>query len=705
MKSEKKLLLKITLIMIIGLFLSSCGKKKAWEGNILVITLDTTRADHIGSYGYENGSTPNIDRIASEGIRFENCYSSLPLTLPSHSNIFTGKYSIGHGVRSNGRYLLGNSEKTMAEYLTESGYNTYAVIASYVLQSKFGLNQGFKIYDDSLDSGQLHKTLISQIDAKAVYGKFENWYEKNSGNKFFAWVHFYDPHTPYTPHEEFNEEGERDHIKLYDGELSYTDKYIGKIFDKLEEKNILDNTLVILVGDHGEAFGEHLEFGSHMIFCYEANLRVPLIFHNKKLISNGRVISERVDTIDIMPTILDLTGIKIGKDIQGVTLENVLRGGKLKKERTIYIESMYGKEEFNWAPLTGIIMGDYKYISLPKAELYDIRKDPLEKDNLYRKKGPVARDMDNKLRDMILKYSTSGKDSKRDLGKDDIEHLKSLGYISSYNNKGKRNVDPKDGMVLNVKLNKIKSRFSKGELEETEKELIDIKDTELGRENFLVYRFLYEIYLKKKEDGKVMAILKEAIKRISNSTPFRVLYIKHLSDLKKYKEVVKNCNIIIKENPLHTKTYITLADTFDIIGENSNSDYNYRKALEIEPENILLQIKFSEKLLRDKKFSEVLRIYDNILKNCNVLENVDLLYNIAIFNTRYGSMSKSGEILARIIEKKPEGKYYYYYAMILSKLGNRINALRNMKIAVSQYSDQLTDEQKATAKRTIEEWE
>ncbi len=209
MKSENKLLLKFSLLIILTFFLFSCGKKEVWNGNILIITLDTTRADHIGSYGYKKGSTPNIDRLANEGIRFENCYSSIPLTLPSHSNIFTGKYSIGHGVRNNGRYVLNDSEKTMAEYLHAEGFNTYAVIASFVLQSKFGLDQGFNIYDDAIDNEDLHKTIKSEIDAKEIYNKFDKWFEKNSGSKFFAWIHFYDPHTPYVPHNEMIEKKER----------------------------------------------------------------------------------------------------------------------------------------------------------------------------------------------------------------------------------------------------------------------------------------------------------------------------------------------------------------------------------------------------------------------------------------------------------------------------------------------------------------
>ncbi len=704
MKSENKLLPKLILLIVFTIFISGCVNKEAWEGNILIITLDTTRADHIGSYGYKKGSTPNIDRLANEGVRFENCYSSLPLTLPSHSNIFTGKYSIGHGVRNNGRYVLNHSERTMAEYLREEGFNTYAVIASFVLQSKFGLNQGFNVYDDAIDSETLHKNFKSEIDANEIYNKFDNWLTKNSGSKFFAWIHFYDPHTPYVPHgDKINKSEKVDLIKFYDGEITYTDKYIGMILDRLEEENVAEDTLIVIVGDHGEAFGEHEEFASHMIFCYEANLRVPLIFHNKKLINRSKVITERVDTIDIMPTILDLTGIRKGGDIQGESLDYALRSNKKGQDHLVYIESMYGKEELNWAPLSGIIDGDYKYISLPKPELYNIKKDPLEKDNLYRKKGPLMREMDDKLKRTILKYSGKG-DSKRDLGKEDLEHLRSLGYISSFGEKGTKVVDPKDGIILNVKLKVISSKIKEGALEEIEKELLEIKRTEIGKENFLVYDFLYRVYMKKKQIRNVMSILTEAIENLPNSTSFRLNYITRLSELKRYNDVILNCNELIKGDPLFTRAFIILGETYGILGENEKAYENYKKALELEPENISLQIKYSEKLLKEQKFQEVLSVYNALLLLEDVKKNVDLLYKIALFNTKYGSMAKSGELLAEIVREKPEGKYFYYYALILAKLGDRVNALNNMQTALSRYSGELTDEQIQTARRTIEAW-
>jgi len=681
---------------------TGCGKKEAWTGNILVITLDTTRADHIGCYGYQKGDTPNIDRLAAGGLRFENCYSSIPLTLPSHANIFTGRNTIAHGVRNNGTYVLSEEEKTLAEYLTEQGYNTYAAIAAFVLQSKFGLDQGFRVYDDTIESDTLHKTMKSEVYADEIYGKFDRWLDENAGSRFFAWVHFYDPHTPYLPHSNDLVKTEKhDLVPFYDGEITFMDQYIGKIMERLEEKGIADDTLVVLVGDHGEAFGEHDEFASHMVFCYEANLRVPLIFYNQKLFSESKVIPQRVSTIDLMPTVLDLAGLKKGEDIQGESLLDLMEGEGSGGDRRVYIESMYGKEEFNWAPLTGIIDGDYKFISLPKQELYNIKKDPLEKDNLFLKKGRLLREMEKKLQETILKFSGRG-DSRRELGKEDMEHLKSLGYISSYGGKGEKVIDPKDGIVLNVRLKEISARIEKGDLDEMEKELLKIKQTELGGDNFLVYDFLYRIYMKKRNFSDVMKTLTEAIRVLPKATPFRLNYIVRLGELGRYNEVITQCDELLKIDPLFTRAYIILGETWEILGNKDKSAQYFRKALELEPENISLQIKFSEKLLGEGKFKEVLTVYDTLLGFDAVKQNTDLLYKIALFNTKYGSMEKSGQLLAGLVRQNPSGKYYYFYAMVLARLGDRVNALKNMETALTTYGDDLTSEQKDTARRAIE---
>ena len=234
-------------------------------------------------------------------------------------------------------------------------------------------------------------------------------FTKNSPNSFrqipqtpfFLWVHLYDPHKPYAPPQEYAKHFPKD---FYRGEIAFTDAVIGRMLQDLDSKGLTENTLIIVAGDHGEAFGEHKEHG-HGIFCYEEDMKVPLIFSNPGLFKKPRTLAQRVRLIDIMPTVLDLLDMPIPGRVQGQTLAPLLRGKRENVPRDVYIETMYGKEENNWAPLTGLISGPFKYISLPKAELYDLSTDPRERNNLFLKKNPQARKMDAQLAKFITQHT------------------------------------------------------------------------------------------------------------------------------------------------------------------------------------------------------------------------------------------------------------------------------------------------------------
>ncbi|MCP5052122.1 MAG: sulfatase-like hydrolase/transferase, partial [bacterium] len=372
----------VTLLTASLFLLPSEGKKNGY--NLLVITIDTLRADSLGCYGSKKAQTPHIDKLAKAGVMFKNCYSPVPITMPAHSTIFTGKVPVAHKVRNNGTYVLNKNELTLAEVFQKNGYQTFAAIASFVLAAQFGLDQGFGTYNDSLDSEQALKQFDSEIPADQVYAKFNNWLGKHYNTHFFSWLHFYDPHHPYTPPGKYSQTFKSD---PYLGEIAYVDHYIGRIIADLEARNILKQTVIVITGDHGEAFGEHKEFG-HTIFGYEENLKVPLIFYNRALLPIKKTIDSRVRLADIMPTVLDLFKMEIPGMIQGESLLPVMASNRESlTPDTVYFESMYGKENENWAPLTGIISGHYKYISLPVPELYNLKNDPGERKNLFLEKN------------------------------------------------------------------------------------------------------------------------------------------------------------------------------------------------------------------------------------------------------------------------------------------------------------------------------
>ncbi len=281
---HKTYLLLATAIFIIAALAFIIFKGKSSENlnrinktpNLIIITLDTTRMDHLGYDGYQGARTPNLDFLAGQGVSFDNCFSPAPLTLPSHCSIMTGTYPLHHGVRNNGSYYLSPELKTLAECFRESGYRTAAFVSSFTLDSRFGLDQGFEFYDDNFNENEVLKNFRSERTADKTCNRWMSWLDRLEGGPFFAWLHFYDPHLPYNPPSPFKEEFSR---HPYDGEIAFMDSVVGKVLRHLEEENLLKDTLLVIAGDHGEALGEKLTTGffstsTHFgfLFCFTGRM-------------------------------------------------------------------------------------------------------------------------------------------------------------------------------------------------------------------------------------------------------------------------------------------------------------------------------------------------------------------------------------------------------------------------------------------------
>jgi len=385
--------------------------------NVLLITIDTLRADHLGCYGYKGIKTPNIDALARQGVLFQQAYTPVPVTFPSHVSILTGTYPPFHGVRNNGNFILSNKAVTLAEILADHGYRTAAFIGAYVLDSYYGLDQGFQRYNDDFSEGADNSNqLFQERNAEQVTQAALKWLGKHGKSRFFIWLHYFDPHAPYAPPSPFLEEYRQN---PYDGEIAYTDHWLGVLFRKLEEWQIDGNTLIILCADHGESLGEHGE-GTHGIFIYDSTLRVPLIMKGKALLSPETVsspktvtsletaaslkkitspktgtslktatspetvpetVSKLVRTLDIVPTVLEVLGINYQGPMEGKSLLNLINGQPDDEERVLYCESYLPYYNHGWSPLVGLRTSDWKYIRAPKSELYDLTKDPIEEKN------------------------------------------------------------------------------------------------------------------------------------------------------------------------------------------------------------------------------------------------------------------------------------------------------------------------------------
>ena len=357
---------------------------------------------------------------------------------------YDGHIPVYHNVHNNGTYTLAPQQVTLAEVLKDSGFKTAAFVASFSVDSRFGLNQGFDVYDDDLQPGLPFKTPNSERRAEQVVSVFTSWLEKNSGEHFFVWVHLFDPHLPYQPPPPYREQFAD---SPYDGEIAYMDSQIGALVEKLKEKKILDRTLIVLAGDHGEAFGEKVETG-HGVFLYDGTMRVPLIFYGENHLPAEKVVRGRVRLIDIMPSILDLLGLPKMGQTQGKSLIPCFTG-KENKDLESYIETFYPRENYGWSELTGLIRGDWKYIRAPRPELYNLKSDPKENGNVFGSTPKIASEMASGLETLIKESAGILGASNRTLTAAEEERLRALGYTSFSGGGTKSSYpDPKDKLDI-----------------------------------------------------------------------------------------------------------------------------------------------------------------------------------------------------------------------------------------------------------------
>jgi arylsulfatase A-like enzyme/Tfp pilus assembly protein PilF len=703
---KKKWLLLVPLLLALALVTMLMLRRGGGIGvapNVLVITLDTTRADRIGAYGCRTAQTPSIDRLAREGALFGNCHACVPLTLPSHCSLFTGLYPIAHNVRNNGKYFLNPDEWTLAEALRANGYRTHAVIAAFVLLSKFGLNQGFDFYDDTLNPYELAHNFKSEIRADQVYSKFSHWFSRNHDKKFFAWVHFYDPHDPYAPPAEFAKRFQNDPLGRYDGEIAYMDVYVGRIISDLQASGVLDDTLLVVVGDHGEAFGEHQEHG-HPIFCYRENLQVPLILRYPRRIAGGKTVAAPVDLTDIMPTVLETLGLEVPATIQGRSLLPLLKGSSGDAERVFYIESMYGREEMNWAPLTGIIFKDFKYISLPDAELYDLGKDRLEKKNLFKMKNILARDLDKKLARFVTANSRRGGTTERVLSDRDREELQALGYISSFSKRSEQSVDPKLGILVDNRLKKISKLLKQGQAEQAERDLRSVFDEYPTVRMPLMVNLMYKLFMLKGDGAAALNSLRNGIDEFPDVEQFRLTLAVSLFEMKRYEDSERRCRELLALNPKYTRVVILLGEIREKQNRLAEAGDFYDQALKLEPENVSLRIKFAELLIAQKKYEQAVATYNQVLENTDPGSQPELLLKVALLNVRYGTMEQAEQQLARAVAIRSEGKFLFNYALVLARNGKMEQARNNMEAALGRHGQQLSAEQRQLAEKALAAW-
>jgi arylsulfatase A-like enzyme/Tfp pilus assembly protein PilF len=345
------------------------------SGPIIVISVDTLRADHLPAYGYTNVRTPAIDALAADGVVFERAYSHAPQTLPAHAALLSGRLPFETGVRDNIGFTIKRGERLLPQLLRERGYATGGIVSSFVLRKETGLAQGFDFFDGDMPAAP--DTSIGQVQRAGMASEAiaERWLASIGSSRAFLFLHLYEPHKPYSPPDRFAE------YAPYDGEIAYADEIVGKFVRYLKSHQLYDRSTIVLLSDHGEGLGDHGE-QEHGLFLYDEAIRVPLIIKQEGNGGAGRRVTDVVQHIDLVPTILDLVKAPDPGQLRGRSLKPLLDGTGRLPDAAVYSEALYARYHFGWSELTAITDGRYRYIRAPREELYDLRRDPVETINL-----------------------------------------------------------------------------------------------------------------------------------------------------------------------------------------------------------------------------------------------------------------------------------------------------------------------------------
>jgi len=486
---------------VVAIFLSMRGERRRQEAphqdasllstvattelNVILITVDTLRADRIGAYGSDRVATPNMDRLASEGILFTNAASTVPFTLPAHSSIMTGSYPPQHGVRENVGYVLGSSLPTLAEEMSAGGRSTAGFVSAFVLDARWGIGRGFGTYFDEFDLKENESANLGSVqrDGADTIAEAVRWLDSSPEQPLFLWLHLYDAHDPYEPIEPYRSQYPN---RPYEGEVAYTDFLIGEFRSALEERGLLDSSLLILTADHGEGLGQHRE-GFHGFFIYDSTVHVPLMIRLPGQEGAGRVVDEAVSHVDLMPTILEIVGQPIPEEAQGQSLVPLLQGTTVDEfESAIYTESMYPLLHYGWAPLRSLRKGQYKFIDSPQPELYDLAADPLEQSNILLEERRMSRELKDQLDLMVeqLKSDEPAAVEPAELDEETLLQLRALGYMAGSGgidvdeeNAWDR-TDPKERIGLHQLVMSAQSDLGKEKTQEAKQKLEEVLSTD-----------------------------------------------------------------------------------------------------------------------------------------------------------------------------------------------------------------------------------
>ncbi len=663
------------------------AKGQLRNANILLVTLDTTRADHVGAYGYASAETPNLDALAREGTLFENCITPSAYTLPSHASIMTGLYPPYHGVRVNGASALGDVHTTMAERLAAKGYRTAAFVGAFVLDGRWGLEQGFDRYDDDFKLGQDQKLDLARVQrpANAVVDAALGWLGEESAKPFFAWVHLYDAHVPYEPPEPFRSRFAAGGPNgLYDGEIAFADSQVGRLLQWLDEKGVSKNTIVIVVGDHGEGLGSHGE-SEHGYFVYDYALRVPLILRIPGAHLDGVRLPAQVRTIDILPTVIDLVSGEKVEPLHGESLLPLFDAPDAQPSRYAYSESVATKFQYGWAALYSIRTNEHKFIEAPRSELYELSTDPGEANNRYadlRRVSLQLRTELQKVRDEIGKNAPAAEEANVD--QETMKMLASLGYVSGSSAEEQDDSalpDPKDKLHLFDSIGYAANLLSKDDYEQA----VEVLEIVLGDDPNIpqAQLLLASAYRKTGRVADAKKILDAYLRKEPGNIPALILMAEILSYEGKRDEVMAICRRALAEDDRNARAYELMAEAHMADRDHAAALPLLRKVVEIQPKLSRSRINLAAALIGLGQLGEAEQILTGIVKDYPKFPLAH--FHLGLLREEQGRSGEARAAYQKEVENNPKSVVARFnLGSLLMRGGDAAGAEAQMRAIIAQ---------------------
>lgn len=606
--------------------------------NVILVTIDTLRADHLGAYGYGLAQTPNIDRMAQEGVQFMQATAVTPLTLPSHSSIMTGDYPTEHGVRDNGGFYLDDKWQTLAETMRSGGFATGGFISAFVLDRRWGIAQGFDEYFDHFELSKFKAISMDSVQRRGdeTLDHALKWIDRKKNGRFFAWIHFYDPHTPYDPPEPFRTEFGGRPYGLYDGEIAFTDALIGRLNDFLRVNNLDSTTMIVLTADHGESLGEHEESG-HGFFIYDATTHVPLIIRLPG--AAPRKVAEQVRSVDLYPTICDAVGLK-PPAMEGVSLLPVVRGGALGRPLEAYSESYFARFHYGWSELKSLRTVSYKFIQAPRPEFYRVAEDARESDNLYEAEKKKAEPYGDEIRKISSKEAKSA--APRPVDEDSLEKLQALGYIGSFTTtaplaEGESLPDPKDKIRLYNRIKIAQGDSAEGKTQDAMAALKQVLAEDPGI--LEAYLTMGNLYLKQNEPSQARDSF-QAVLKLSPDSAAGLFGMAFAYEKEQNWDAARTgFQRVLALDPRDSKALFHLGDIALAEKKYDEALVFLQKAVEKDPEQAISRNRLGACLLEMEKYDDALREFKAALGMNDRMPNAH--FNSALVFEAHGDVDSA----------------------------------------------------------------